>query len=104
MIQNFDKLTSFLSDIFKELTGLSENQKSPRALQKDICEFLCLLEPRGLLSCLGIRKTVGSQDSILPVECQILQEMYNRPNKQYTEEEIANHPNPSILTVGARAI
>lgn len=30
--------------------------------------------------------------------------MYSRPNKQYTEEEIANHPNPSILSVGARAI
>jgi len=30
--------------------------------------------------------------------------MYSRPNKQYTEEEMANHPNPSILTVGARAI
>ena len=30
--------------------------------------------------------------------------MYNRPNKIYTEEEMHNHPNPSILTVGARAI
>lgn len=48
--------------------------------------------------------TLGSQDTILPTDILELQEMSNRPNKQYTEEEFANHPNPSILTVGARAV
>lgn len=102
LLQNFDKLTSLINEIFGDLIGSSE--KSPRALQKDICEFLCLLEPRGFLTCLGVRKTVGSYDSILPPDLVELEEMYNRPNKIYTEEELANHPNPSVLTVGARAI
>lgn len=35
---------------------------------------------------------------------QDLLEMYTRPNKKYTEEEMVNNPNPSILTVGARAV
>ena len=30
--------------------------------------------------------------------------MYNRLNKPLTEEELICNPNPSILTVGARAI
>jgi len=29
-------------------------------LQKNICEFLCILEPRGFLTCLGVRRTIGS--------------------------------------------
>jgi hypothetical protein len=59
-LQSLDKLTPIIHDIFSEISGTNESKKSPRALQKDICEFLCLLEPRGFLSCLGIRKTLGS--------------------------------------------
>jgi len=59
-IQSIDKLLPIIADIFNELTGITESNKSPRALQKEICEFLCMLEPRGFLTCLGIRKTIGS--------------------------------------------
>ena len=103
-LQSLDKLTPIISYIFKELTGITESNKSPRALQREICEFLCLLEPRGFLTCLGIRKTVGSQDTVLPPEKTDLEEMYNRLNKPLTEEEAVNNPNPSLLTVGARAV
>ena len=86
-LMSLDKLTPVIADIFKELTGITESNKSPRALQKEICEFLCLLEPRGFLTCLGIRKTVGSQDMVLPPEKSDLEDMYNRLNKPLTEEE-----------------
>ena len=67
-IQSFEKLTPFVSEIFKDITQLNSENKSPRALQKNICEFLCILEPRGFLTCLGVRRTIGSQDSVLPPE------------------------------------
>ena len=103
-IQNLDKLNPFLGDIFKELVSINSSGKSPRALQKEICEFLCNLEPIGFLTCLGVRRTVGSQYTVLPPEREDLQHMYNRLNKPLTEEELLCNPNPSLLTVGARAI
>jgi hypothetical protein len=103
-LQSIDKLTPVIRDIFKEVQGIDDSSKSPSALQKEICEFLCLLEPRGFLTCLGIRKTIGSQDTVLPPERTELEAMYNRLNKVLTEEELLNSLNPSLLTVGARAI
>lgn len=58
----------------------------------------------GFLTCLGVRRTKGSQYSVLPPEREDLEHMYNRLNKPLTEEELICNPNPSILTVGARAI
>ena len=100
-IQSLEKLTSFISEIFREL---NESNKSPRALQKDICEFLCLLGTRGFLTCLGLRRTIGTQDSVLPPDTDELLDMINRLNKPLTPEELINNPNPSLLTVGGRAI
>ena len=100
-IQSLEKLTSFIGEIFRELT---ESNKSPRLLQKDICEFLCLLGTRGFLTCLGVRRTIGTQDSVLPPDIDELTEMYCRLNKPLTEEELRCNPNPSLLTVGARAV
>ena len=100
-IQSLEKLTSFIGEIFKELNS---SNKSPRALQKDICEFLCLLGTRGFLACLGLRRTIGTQDSVLPPEREELMEMVNRLNKPLTEEELRCNPNPSLLSVGGRAI
>ena len=82
-----------------------ENENcSPRVLQKFILEFLCSIEPRGFLTMLGIRKTVGGQDNMLIPERADLEYMYNRLNRPLSKEEFANNPNPSVLTVGARAL
>jgi len=54
--------------------------------------------------CLGIRQTIASQNSVLPPLKDDLVEMASRLNKPLTEEELNCNPNPSILTVGARAI
>lgn len=94
-LSSIDKLTPVIRDIFKEVQGIDDSSKSPSALQKEICEFLCLLEPRGFLICLGIRKTIGSQDTVLPPERAELESMYNRLNKVLTEEELLNSLNPS---------
>ena len=53
-IQSLEKFTPIIGDIFKD------TDKSPRALQKEICDFMCLLGPRGFLTCLGVRRTIGS--------------------------------------------
>ena len=65
---------------------------------------MCLLGTRGFLTCLGVRRTIGTQDSVLPPDIDELAEMYNRLNKPLTEEELRCNPNPSLLTVGGRAI
>jgi hypothetical protein len=91
-------------EIFKELSGLPGG-KSPRALQKELLEFFVALEPSGFLVCLGIRRTVGSQDISLPPERQQLISGFTRLHTILTEEERLRNPtNPSLLTVGARAM
>ena len=51
-----------------------------------------------------MRRTLGSEDTVLPPEREDLEEMFNRPNITYSPEELRHNPNPSILTVGARAM
>lgn len=103
-IQSLSKLTPYICDIFKEINNINESNKSPRALQKEICEFLCLLEPKGFLTCLGVRMTIGSQHTVLLPEKEDLTHMFNRLNKPLSEEEMLNNPNPSLISVGARAV
>jgi len=80
-----------INNIFNELQQMNtDSLKSPRKLLKDITDFLCSLEPRGFLACLGVRKTIGSQDSVLPPDLWELYEMYNRLNKPISEDEIHN--------------
>lgn len=79
--QGFIKLTPLVNEIFKDLSQLNSGaQKSPRTLQKDICEFLCILEPKGFLMCLGVRRTSFSESSVLPPEREDLEYLFNRPN------------------------
>ena len=54
--------------------------------------------------CLGVRRTTFSENCILPPEREDLEYWFNRPNILYSEQELRNNPNPSMLTVGARAL
>ena len=90
--------------IFKELETLENENCSPRVMQKYLTEFLCSIEPKGFLTCLGMRRTIGSVDTILPPDRKDLEAMVNRLNKPMSKEELAKHPNPPLLTVGARAV
>jgi hypothetical protein len=56
------------------------------------------LEPRGFLSCLGLRKTVGSSDLALPPERKALLENFNRLYTVLSEEEFSRNKNPPLLT------
>lgn len=88
-------------DIFKEINQVD---KSPRALQKELIEFFIALEPAGFLLCLGLRKTVGSQE-ILPPDRKSLIDSFTRLFLVLTEEELKRSGNnPPIITVGARAM
>jgi len=51
-----------------------------------------------------VRRTLGSEDTVLPPEREDLEDMFNRPNKSYSIEEMRQNPNPSILSTGARAM
>ena len=62
------KLTVQLKYVFKELEGVNVAEASPRALQKELADFFVALQPRGVLTCLGVRKTLSSVDSELPPE------------------------------------
>eukprot|EP00350_Pseudokeronopsis_sp_OXSARD2_P009364 CAMPEP_0170558030 /NCGR_PEP_ID=MMETSP0211-20121228/32225_1 /TAXON_ID=311385 /ORGANISM="Pseudokeronopsis sp., Strain OXSARD2" /LENGTH=197 /DNA_ID=CAMNT_0010869583 /DNA_START=303 /DNA_END=896 /DNA_ORIENTATION=+ len=99
--ERLNKLTATLMSIFNELN----QNKSPRALQKELIEFFASLEPKGFLVCLGFRKTIGSQEDFIPPDKNAIKECFNKPHKTYTAEELMRNPhNPSVLTMGARAM
>ena len=86
---------------------MQSTRYSPRALQKELLEFFCGLKPQGFLSCLGIRKTPGSQDGSLPPDKDALMNSFNKlhtPIEDQTEGGRRPAVNLSILTVGARAM
>lgn len=101
-MESLNKLTPLVHDIFVEL---GQTGKSPRILQKELLEFFMALEPSGFLVCLGIRRTVGSQDLTVPPERKNLIDSFIKLHTVLTEEERQRNPNnPSVLTVGARAM
>ena len=51
-----------------------------------------------------MRRTKASEDTVLPPEREDLEDMFNRPNIEYSVEDLRHNPNPSILSVGARAL
>lgn len=65
-------------------------------------ELLITLGPRGLLTCLGVRETVGSVSDYSLPQIAILEGLFN---DMHTSEEERKHPHShSVLTVGARAL
>jgi len=46
--------------LFRELERHTNENRSPRQLQKEITDFFLAIGPRGFLTCLGLRKTVSS--------------------------------------------
>lgn len=61
-------------------------------------EFFVSLEPRGFLSCLGLRKTIGTSDNNLPPDRKALIENFNRLYTVLPEEEYSRNKNPPLLT------
>lgn len=70
------KLTPQLKYVFRELErcksedaiGPDAQSRSPRNLLKELTDFMVALQPRGILTCLGVRKTNSSIDEELPPE------------------------------------
>ena len=56
------------------------------------------------MTCLGLRKTIGSSDVTLPPDRKALLDNFNRLYTILSEEEFSRNPNPSMLTQGARAM
>ena len=54
------KLTPQVMDVFDEIQKKQRGEKSPRSLEREVTDFFGTLGPRGILTCLGIRKTLGS--------------------------------------------
>lgn len=98
------KLTTQLKYVFRELGRLERDAGSPRLLQKELVDFFVALQPRGILTCLGIRHTNSSIDEELPPEKNQMILQFNRHYTMLTEEQLFGNTNPPILTVGARAI
>ena len=73
-------------------------------LQKELADFFISINVRGILTCLGIRRTNSSVDQELPPERQQLMVAFNRLYTLLSEDQLKNNPNPPMLTVGARAM
>ena len=56
-------------------------------LQKELLEFFISLGPFGFLICLGVRKTTGSQEMVLPSERNKLLDGFNKLHTVLSEEE-----------------
>lgn len=98
------KLTTQLKYVFRELARVEKDGGSPRMLQKELVDFFVALQPRGILTCLGVRHTNSSTDEELPPEKNQLILQFNRLYTLLSEEQLEGNTNPPILTVGARAI
>jgi len=107
IIERMNKLTPDLEEIFVELADCDKSEfnfnESSQNLVKCAKDFLLSIEPRGLLTCLGLRKTTGSQDFAFPQKSTLL-EAFNRYNTLLDEEELQRNKNIPKLTVGARAL
>ena len=79
------KLTPQLKYIFKELKRTEEENASPRMLQKELTDFLVTIGTRGILTCLGVRKTSSSVDYELLPDRQQLILQFNRLYTLLTE-------------------
>mmetsp|Transcript_41573 Transcript_41573/g.54745 ORF Transcript_41573/g.54745 Transcript_41573/m.54745 type:complete len:80 (+) Transcript_41573:451-690(+) len=74
------KLTPQLKYVFRELERLDGDdregagggsaplQDSPRSFMQELTDFMVALQPRGILTCLGVRHTNSSVDTELPPE------------------------------------
>ena len=73
-LKHMDTLNASIELVFQEVLNPA---KSPRQLQKELLDFFCNLGPRGFLTCLGLRKTVGSTAEELPPDRKSLIEEFN---------------------------
>ena len=109
VVEQLSKLTPQLKYVFRELDIYNEQElqgvlSSPRQLIKELTDFFVHLQPRGVLTCLGVRRTNASVDEqLLPDRNQLILQ-FNRCHTILTEDQLVGHSNPPILTVGARAI
>jgi hypothetical protein len=94
-VEKCNTLTHFVSDI---LTNVTEPQVL-RLLE----QFLMMMGPRGLLTCLGVRQTQGSVEKFSLPSKAALARAFNQLNSQEDEENKGSGA-VSQLTVGARAL
>ena len=73
-------------------------------LKGELTDFFVNIQARGILTCLGVRKTESSVDHELPPDRPQIILQFNRLYTLLTEAQLANNPNPPMLTVGARAM
>lgn len=97
-LETLSKLTSSVEDVFEQL-----EYNDTHNLFIEIKDLLVAMNPRGLLTWLGIRKTQGSRD-VWPTPLNSLFDNFNRRHTNLTPEQLEGNPNPPKLTVGARAL
>ena len=87
VLEMLTKLTTQLKYVFRELnSGRDGGSHSPRALQKELADFFYMIQPRGIATCLGLRKTPSSIDEELPPIMNQLILQFNRMYTVLTEE------------------
>ena len=95
VVEMLSKLTPQLKYVFHELAkcedehnagGLYDNNTLMKlSLKKEVTDFLVALQPRGILTCLGVRRTNSSIDEELPPEKNQLILQFNRLHTVLTE-------------------
>lgn len=99
-------INSYIKDneenISKLLIYIENTSEIESDIENFLIDFFLHIQQRGLLTFLGIRKTVGSLDSYLPPVSELLKNNFTNLNK--TEIKINVKTKLSVLTVGARAL
>lgn len=97
-VETLSKLTSQVEDVFEAL-----EHNDSQNLFLEIKDLLVALNPRGFLTCLGIRKTMGSKD-VCPPPLTSVFDNFNRRFTVLSAKQLEGNTNPPKLTVGARAL
>jgi len=87
----------------KGIQSILEENISSSEIEKVLDEMIAGIGPRGILTMLGIRKTIGSAEMVMPRR-QMLEEKFNKLHCELTEEELKTRKSIPKLSVGGKAL
>lgn len=87
----------------KEIQGLLDGTISSDEIENVLDEIISGIGPRGILTMLGVRKTIGSAEMAIPKR-EMLAEKFNKSHIELTEEELKARKSIPKLSVGGKAL
>ena len=97
------KILDSLKVYDKEIKRIIESTAEPSELENELDSILAGMGVRGFLTMIGVRKTVGSAEMIIPHK-EMLEEKFNKLYIELSEEELKTSKSIPKLSVGGKAL